>query len=82
MLLQKSYIILIITDHYNTQTHHIPASRNITLHHRIRDNSHNPDSQSIKDFDQRIASDPLSLTDEDVEEYVNVSLVIMLFASI
>ncbi|KAG1934973.1 regulator of nonsense transcripts [Pimephales promelas] len=43
--------------------------RNITLHHRIRDNSHNPDSQSIKDFDQRIVSDPLSLTDEDVEEY-------------
>ncbi|KAK7159588.1 hypothetical protein R3I94_005818 [Phoxinus phoxinus] len=43
--------------------------RNITLHHRIRENSHNPHSQAIKDFDQRIASKPDSLTDEDVEEY-------------
>lgn len=61
--------------HYNTQTHHIPVSRNITLHHRIRDNSHNPHSQAIKDFDQRIVHNPHSLTDEDVEEYVDVSVV-------
>ncbi|KAK9979970.1 hypothetical protein ABG768_013372 [Culter alburnus] len=39
--------------------------RKITLHHRIRDNSHNPHSQAIKDFDKRIDS----LTDEEVEEY-------------
>ncbi|XP_048020759.1 helicase with zinc finger domain 2 [Megalobrama amblycephala] len=39
--------------------------RKITLHHRIRDNSHNPHSQAIKDFDKRIDS----LTDEQVEEY-------------
>ncbi|XP_051738392.1 helicase with zinc finger domain 2 isoform X2 [Ctenopharyngodon idella] len=43
--------------------------RNITLHHRIRDNSDNPHSQAIKDFDIRIARNPHSLTDEDVEEY-------------
>ncbi|XDV27827.1 hypothetical protein PO909_031305 [Leuciscus waleckii] len=43
--------------------------RKITLHHRIRDNSHNPHSQAIKDFDQKIRCKPDSLTDEDVEEY-------------
>lgn len=56
-------------------------SRNITLHHRIRDNSDNPHSQAIKDFDIRIARNPHSLTDEDVEEYVDVFVVLMLFAS-
>lgn len=57
-------------------------SRRITLHHRIRDNSDNPHSQAIKDFDKKIADDPHSLTDEDVEEYVDDSVVLMLFACI
>uniref|UniRef100_A0A8C2PXC4 Si:dkey-97a13.6 n=1 Tax=Cyprinus carpio TaxID=7962 RepID=A0A8C2PXC4_CYPCA len=40
----------------------------ITLHHRIR-MSHNPCSQEIKKFDERIAHNPHSLTDADIEEY-------------
>ncbi|KAI2667799.1 Helicase with zinc finger domain 2 [Labeo rohita] len=45
-----------------------PELREITLHHRIR-MSHNPYSQTICDFDERIAHDPHSLTDADIEEY-------------
>ncbi|XP_052404760.1 helicase with zinc finger domain 2 [Carassius gibelio] len=45
-----------------------PELRDITLHHRIR-MSHNPHSQAITDFDEIIAHDPHSLTDEDIEEY-------------
>uniref|UniRef100_A0A671K4Z8 RNB domain-containing protein n=1 Tax=Sinocyclocheilus anshuiensis TaxID=1608454 RepID=A0A671K4Z8_9TELE len=48
-----------------TQDFHILLSREITLHHRIR-MSHNPCSQEIRDFDERIAHN--SLTDADIEE--------------
>uniref|UniRef100_A0A8C1V7G0 Si:dkey-97a13.6 n=1 Tax=Cyprinus carpio TaxID=7962 RepID=A0A8C1V7G0_CYPCA len=40
----------------------------ITLHHRIR-MSHNPYSQAIIDFDKKIAGNPHSMTDVDIEKY-------------
>ncbi|XP_026145910.1 helicase with zinc finger domain 2-like [Carassius auratus] len=45
-----------------------PELKEISLHHRIR-MSHNPCSQEIKKFDERIAHNPHSLTDADIEEY-------------
>ncbi|XP_051555396.1 helicase with zinc finger domain 2 [Myxocyprinus asiaticus] len=45
-----------------------PELKDITLHHRIRE-CHNPNSQAIVDFDERIANNPNSLTDEDIEDY-------------
>ncbi|XP_051984818.1 helicase with zinc finger domain 2 [Xyrauchen texanus] len=45
-----------------------PELRNIALHHRIR-GSHNPYSQAILDFDERVTNEPDSLTDGDIEYY-------------
>ncbi|XP_051990661.1 LOW QUALITY PROTEIN: helicase with zinc finger domain 2-like [Xyrauchen texanus] len=45
-----------------------PELKDISLHHRIR-GCHNPNSQAILDFDERIANNPNTLTDEDVEDY-------------
>nr|XP_055059150.1 helicase with zinc finger domain 2-like [Misgurnus anguillicaudatus] len=45
-----------------------PKLRDITLHHRIRE-SHNPHSQAIQVFDEKIRNDAASLTDEDIKEY-------------
>nr|XP_699251.2 helicase with zinc finger domain 2 [Danio rerio] len=54
--------------HKSRQERSKPELRAITLHHRIR-MGHNPYSQRITDFDDRIKSDPYSLTDTDIEEY-------------